>query len=49
MGRFIEELIVENKTYQTSERVLEGWKRHFRDFAKISDYQNRLEVEEDET
>ncbi|CAC5421427.1 unnamed protein product [Mytilus coruscus] len=53
MGRFIEELIVENETYQTSDRVLVGWTKHFGDLAKKSNYQkfdqNHLEAVEDET
>ncbi|CAG2253967.1 unnamed protein product [Mytilus edulis] len=53
MGRFIEELIVENETYQTSDSVLEGWTKHFGDLAKKSNYQNfdqnYLEAVEDET
>ncbi|CAG2244628.1 unnamed protein product [Mytilus edulis] len=53
MGRFIEELIVENETYQTSDSVLEGWTKHFGDLAKKSNYQNfdqnHLEAVEVET
>ncbi|VDH96186.1 Hypothetical predicted protein [Mytilus galloprovincialis] len=53
MGRFFEELIVENETYQTSDSVLEGWTKHFEDLAKKSNYQNfdqnYLEAVEDET
>ncbi|CAG2200270.1 unnamed protein product [Mytilus edulis] len=53
MGRFIEELIVENETYQTSDSVLEGWTKHFEDLAKKSNYQNfdqnYLKAVEDET
>ncbi|CAG2228284.1 unnamed protein product [Mytilus edulis] len=53
MGRFIDELIVENETYQTSDSVLEGWTKHFGDLAKKSNYhnfdQNHLEAVEVET